>query len=431
METNMTTQLQQVSALVSRRGRVVSPSHAEDTAVDEVYPEPVLLNNSLKFDHFSGINLLHAQPAIIDGVYNFRRIDRMPLFGVFQPTIAGIEHVLIYLQSVGHKQVVWANMREEPVVFVSGKPMAPRLPGRLDENIDYLLSIEEGELESMERRLQQDVQEHVKQTNGDFHYYHQNDTMQNVELSMQVTEEDVKTLRDVYDSLFKQGYDVTYKRIPIQDECAPELKDFDDLVSILAFADPSVAFVFNCQMGRGRTTTALVVAALIWRVQHPDAFGTGLNYSSEDNSNAALVKRRSTLQRAPSFLDVQEYTAEEKMKNYLAGKYQVINDLVETLAGGEIVKEMVDRAIDESSALQNLRTTIYDCKKNAEKCVDDVAKATFWLKRGLNFLERYWYLIVFGAYVVCESPSGFNISFTKWMRKRWSLRRMLSKLSLE
>jgi protein-tyrosine phosphatase len=39
---------------------------------------------------------------------------------------------------------------------------------------------------------------------------------------------------------------VDYYRIPITDECAPEEKDFDQIVNTLKELGPTTAVVFNC-----------------------------------------------------------------------------------------------------------------------------------------------------------------------------------------
>ncbi|KAF8275423.1 hypothetical protein TcBrA4_0136650 [Trypanosoma cruzi] len=84
------------------------------------------------------------------------------------------------------------------------------------------------------------------------------------------TRETVKTVREVYDELRAQGIRVTLLRLPVTDEQSPSAEDFDALVSELL---PSIAthmdrretlsFVFNCQMGRGRTTTGMVICCLL------------------------------------------------------------------------------------------------------------------------------------------------------------------------
>ena len=47
------------------------------------------------------------------------------------------------------------------------------------------------------------------------------------------------------------------------DEKAPKEQDFDTIVDVLRQEGAETACVFNCQMGKGRTTTGMILACLI------------------------------------------------------------------------------------------------------------------------------------------------------------------------
>ncbi len=51
--------------------------------------------------------------------------------------------------------------------------------------------------------------------------------------------------------------------MPVTDEKAPKTDDFGVLVDRAAAPPAGAALVFNCQMGRGRTTTGMVIATLL------------------------------------------------------------------------------------------------------------------------------------------------------------------------
>jgi hypothetical protein len=78
-----------------------------------------------------------------------------------------------------------------------------------------------------------------------------------------ISPDSVQTPLEVYQHLQQEGYPVDYERVPVTDEKSPKERDFDLLLRRLASAHPSTALVFNCQMGRGRTTTGMVVACLV------------------------------------------------------------------------------------------------------------------------------------------------------------------------
>ncbi len=74
--------------------------------------------------------------------------------------------------------------------------------------------------------------------------------------------------------------------------------------------------------------------------------------------------------------------------NLERGEYEVILQLISTIPDGELVKAQVDEAIDQCGVLQNLRSAIYDCKRKAQMNAEN-RPASFWIKRGQNYLERY------------------------------------------
>ena len=82
-----------------------------------------------------------------------------------------------------------------------------------------------------------------------------------------VTESDVQTPREVYRELVADGYGVDYVRVPVTDEKAPKEADFEQLLQRLWTTPPGTALVFNCQMGRGRTTTGVLCVCVCCVVQ--------------------------------------------------------------------------------------------------------------------------------------------------------------------
>ena len=59
------------------------------------------------------------------------------------------------------------------------------------------------------------------------------------------------------------GYDVDYLRVPVTDEKAPKTSDFAILAARAWDPPEGAALMYNCQMGRGRTTTGMIIASLI------------------------------------------------------------------------------------------------------------------------------------------------------------------------
>lgn len=80
----------------------------------------------LKSDHCPGCQSM-SLPERVEGAPNFREVAGLPVYGVANPTIDGIRAVLQRVGSgVGGRQVLWHNMREEPVIYINGKPFVLR-----------------------------------------------------------------------------------------------------------------------------------------------------------------------------------------------------------------------------------------------------------------------------------------------------------------
>jgi len=446
-----------------------------------VHKEPVLKGHVMKCDEFEDIHKL-PDPKPHNAVWNWRRSSGAPpVFGVGQCHEPGLLWLLQDLRAQGFDRCFWANMREEPVVFINGEPCAPRREDALNVNVDHLFSIEGHEVAAMEDRLKRDVQGFSGIHRGEIGVYYQMAGMTN-ELR-QVKVEEVRTAQDAFEWLQAQGkaaeeaaynanhgtvpvgasvscrfndtedyfhgvvdadhgdgtYDVvlddgerqerkprcdikveggeeeaaealpqlpalSYTRIPITDETPPEEKDFDDMVAMFrdfAAAGSNSVMVFNCQMGRGRTTTAMVAASIVW-------------HAMKDWRMERMV-----------YVDPDS-------PNLLAGEWGGVIDLVGMLDDGLEMKALVDQCIDECAHIQNLREAIKDCKDQADSApASGDRSSAFWLKRGQNYLERYCYLILFAAYARGAAASGFAQPFTNWMRERWSLKRVMKQICLQ
>ena len=71
-------------------------------------------------------------------------------------------------------------------------------------------------------------------------------------------------------------------RLPIVDEKAPKEENLDDILNVLRQQGPDTACIFNCQMGKGRTTTGMIIACLI----------KGCNTNSYRNDSINLIFSR-------------------------------------------------------------------------------------------------------------------------------------------
>jgi hypothetical protein len=99
----------------------------ENTRVATDAAQAVILNRTnsvlgrgtiLKSDHFPGCHKKYLAKSF-KGAPNFRQVDRnIPIYGLGNPTIEGIETVLKEIGSNRH--FIWTSLREEPVIFING-----------------------------------------------------------------------------------------------------------------------------------------------------------------------------------------------------------------------------------------------------------------------------------------------------------------------
>jgi len=147
-------------------------------------------------------------------------------------------------------------------------------------------------------------------------------------------------------------------RLPIVDEKAPNLKDFDLLVQALRQEPGETGCIFNCQMGKGRTTTGMIIGCLIKRVMH--------NVGVSETSQCVQNNEKS---------------------------FKVIDKLLERLgSNSKQAKSLLDAIIDlcgeppTGTGLQNLRTCIMWTKEKYDS--EPEQKKSFWKHMGVNFIER-------------------------------------------
>lgn len=96
----------------------------------------------LKSDHCPGCQNL-SLPERVEGAPNFREVPGFPVYGVANPTVDGIRAVIDRISSSkGSRPILWHNMREEPVIYINGKPFVLREVERPYKNmLEYTVNI--------------------------------------------------------------------------------------------------------------------------------------------------------------------------------------------------------------------------------------------------------------------------------------------------
>jgi len=394
--------------------------------------ESVLDGLVMKSDEFASIHLFPtARPH--PETWNFRKSDGdLPIFGVGQCHVGGIKFLMGHLKNdLGFDTVKWINMREEPVVFLNGQACAPRLKANMNDNVEYLVGIEGYELDSMELRLCADCVEAANSNESNtLGVFYQTKDGGNEERQLVTEPPNTFSIRKGYEWLAEQDGvpAVEYYRIPISDESAPEEKDFDQLIAELkgCLGQPGVAFVFNCQMGRGRTTTGMVSACIMSKaIQRTSEMCPS---SRKRAVRPTFLRRAQKLERKHSDIEVRN----KKRGEYLC--ILLLMDMIDSTCecAGRQAKDLADECIDACAHAQNMVEAIDACGAAAMTAEVGAARSPeFWRGRAVNYLERYAYMVLFATYALENATSDFRVNFTEWSRQHWHFKRVVKHLTLD
>lgn len=382
----------------------------------------------LKFDHFENIHRLDPKLPAYEGAPNFRQVPGYLVFGTGQPTKEGFQAVLEHLASdvVGAKKILWTNMRQEPVVYLNGQSFTPRLADHMNENMEFPGATEEDInwlqdcfVASLKAKVDEVINDRyaADEDKGIIRYYRDTyaehpEDRKNIEYSVHLDSgEDLVTLSGLYEQLKASTFELSYARMPIVDEKAPSEGAFDAMVTCLRDISPDTACVFNCQMGKGRTTTGMIVATLMC-----DVLG----------GKATTEFPCPTVDKA-EFPDEEEALEEE----HRLGNYEMLEQIYKYIPEARQGKAHLDHVIDlcgtpkeGGTGLQNLK----ECIQWAEEKFnfEPKMKKPFWKQMSMNFIERYCYLVVFATYLRERAPKDFDISFVLWLDIRAEIREIIA-----
>ncbi|GAC94223.1 metal ion binding/oxidoreductase [Pseudozyma hubeiensis SY62] len=404
----------------------------------------------LKSDFFSGILKL-GLPERIEGMPNLRGVSllltppnqtngpnqpstpmtpKTPLmtygretWGSGMPTVDGLRRGLTRMGAApnGPAKVVWTSLREEPVLYVNGRPHVLRLADQPITNIEAT-GVTTDVVEGMELALKNDMLKEAAERGGRVLLHDETEIRQGefdiIPVWETVKDGDVLTPREVYELVQREGYKVDYARLAITDEQAPVPAVFSQLEErVITALQTGSACVFNCQMGRGRTTTGMVIASLVSTVWH---YGDQLVSSYEMSGSMVLPTSTSSDEAVAGAQIVNDAEDEafgqpkDNLDNreddlHLQGEWRTILQLVGVLSHGKLAKKLTDRAIDRMEAVQNLRKAIYDSKLRADNAEPGTKKHKHLSTVFTNYLQRYGYLITFANYLLEKSEAdGFE-----------------------
>ncbi|KAK2866807.1 hypothetical protein Q7C36_002863 [Tachysurus vachellii] len=317
-------------------------------------------------------------------VANFRRVSKMPIYGMAQPTAEAVGVVLSYLadERRRHSVVLWVCVQDELVLECNGQIFCPREPTCPEQNISVYGAAAQ-EIEELECSLKEEVLGSQKWL----------EVILEQEKQMKMFK-GCRTLQEIF-STHKQTHEgLQYTRIPLPECAAPREEDFDRLLDVMKSVlaeDSHAAFVFNCSNGRGRSTTAMTIATLtLWHFNGFPDFGEEEIVSVPD-------------------------------AKYTKGEFEVVMRLIRILPDGHRMKREVDIALDSVSETMtpmhhHLREIIICTYRQMKSCTKEQERRSLML-RSLQYLERYIYLILYNTYLHLEKKNSLQRSFSTWMQQ--------------
>ncbi|PPQ89323.1 hypothetical protein CVT25_003160 [Psilocybe cyanescens] len=437
----------------------LKPLERADTKAGVVDPDEVkniVVNRSgsilsastiIKSDFFSNLQKM-TLPERIEGAPNFRRVpmslrptssssgSSSPLeetdfkieesgkmvCGSGMPTIAGLKRALERVDAGpgGSNMVYWTSLREEPVIYVAGRPHVLRLINRPLENVEAT-GVTTTMVEGMEQSFKKDIIRELRKGEGRILLHDEVEDRPGVfsiiPIWEVVLEDEIMTPREVFDLVIQHGYRIDYGRVAITDEQAPLPDALAQLLNrVRSGMSQAGDFIFNCQMGRGRTTTGMITACLI---------SSTMNW--QNYMNEVVNEDEMPL----NMYDTIDGPSEEEV--YLAGEYKTILQLVGVLSHGKIAKRLTDRAIDLMQDVQNLRKAIYDYKLKVDASEKGSVKEQKLRSITVNYLYRYATLIVFANYLIemREPRNGPEATFPEWLHEHREIIKLLRRRSLD
>jgi len=371
-------------------------------------------------DAFEGIDRLAEGAPKTDGAPNFRRLPGFPIFGTGQTSVDGFEKCLEpVLKKYGdEKHVFWVNLRQEPVVYVNGKPFTARDPA----NINFHLEMNNPEDVTA---LENSFAEEIKKKGDDFKFFkdqfgeHPEERANNEEITEKLA--GVTTLNEIYAAIKEKVPKFEPIRIPTNQEKAPVEANFDQIVTMLKDTTASCPVIFNCQAGISRTTTAMVTAALVKELQLTRELDRMRGIVPDDILDALKKKKLG--------LPGIDFEVQEDRNAMQMGEFEVIKELMAAYPAAKIAKAQVDKLVDlaapppRGTGVENIRECIIESKMTFDVSADDWQ--AYLKAKIMNNIERYFYMIVFAMFIREVGPKGFPQSFLQYMDAHPDLRTMI------
>jgi len=366
---------------------------------------------TIKLDHSVGTP---------DPCPNWRQVPGFPVFGTGQPTEQGFTQIA---EKLSKAKVVWFNMRQEPVAYLGGFPVAPRLQKEPHVNIE--VSGNTADVDAMEVKLVKEISARDKEGTVEVHKdagFAEN-PMDREDIVQSVKLDGLKGFNAILKSCAETNMPgMAVVRVPFNEQRAIPEECFDIIVKALSNENAATTqCVFSSQLGSGRSTLGMVIASIIKAVQMMTKLNKMVDAGMAEKSWADNIIKTKFEDPLPS---------EDNKDPFMRGEFEVIKQLLEKLPETKAGKVLADRMIDicgtppEGSGMQNLRKCVIQMKYKYDASTED--KQSVWKTMIINYLERYFLLICFATYVKEQEAESFKKSFVAWLDDHRDLRSMIA-----
>merc|ERR1712212_1387198 len=331
-------------------------SQALSAGLTKMPDNPEIWKAAAMADQFDKMQKL---PDPLPGAPNFHRIPGYKVYTTGQPTLEGIKNILEKVTGTIYPKdgpIIWLNLRHEPDVYVNGQPICARPPNKIGEYAE-LGAVTRDLIKADEAEFFKVVEGRVKENGGKLKYV----TITKEEKEVEVKE--LKTLSEAMEAAKADFPGLVHWRVPVCNSASPLETDFDIICNTLVGTSINTPVIVTDQVGLSRATTGSVIACL--------------------------------------FKEFQINASFEGLVETVPG---VNLDLLEKLKGGKEAKNECDKVIDKNgtpktggNGIKQLRENIAESKLSYE-IMDDAAQAFLKVKI-MDNIQKYYYLIVFTAYM--------------------------------
>jgi hypothetical protein len=265
------------------------------------------------------------------------------------------------------------------------------------------------------------------------------------------------TPAEVYAGIAAEGYQISYRRVPMSRERTPQAADLDQLHLQMSNhpGGKSIVYLFLSRTATGssaRFAAAFACSALCAadevaqeqalpgsNVVSPGSDHPLIQDDAQPTSAAlsALVTPAGGVRVRPPGAPIFRMDSDlsDLVRSVEAGEYRGIMNLCRVLPHGAEAKSGVDKAIDACAVIGNIREDIMRCKEIVEgegrESVIDAGGAAAARRLGLHYLQRYFFLIAFRAFLVAPNAAARGAVFSDWVAQRKEIQHLLSTLELE